>query len=145
MKKVSILLVIVVLLLASLACQTIMGGGGSNSSSNNSGGSNPTQDSGGGNNPTGSSTYPMPDDASNVMSIAGTTNFQTKLSLDDAMNFYRDQLGKTGYTERTALTVTSSSTFSMVFDGDASGKAMVIQGVDLGNGLTNIAISLQGV
>jgi hypothetical protein len=142
MKKASFILAIVALVLASLACKTIMGG----SSSDNGGAGSPTSsptDTSGGNTTAGSSDYPMPDDASNVINIAGVTNFQTKLSLDDAMNFYRDQLGKDGYTERTDLTVTASGTFSMVFDGDPSGKVLTVQGVDLGDGTTNIAISLQ--
>jgi hypothetical protein len=62
--------------------------------------------------------------------------------LDDAVKFYRDQFGKLGYTERDLLTVTSSTTFSMVFDGHASGKAISIQGVDLGGGSINISIAL---
>ena len=143
MKKFSICLAVAVLVLSSLACQTILGG--SNTPIDNGGAQAPTSPPADNGTVGGQSDYPMPDDASNVVSIGGTINLQTKLSLDDAMNFYRDQLGKNGYTERTELTVTSSSTFSMVFDGDASGKGLVIQGVDLGNGTTNISISLQDV
>jgi len=84
----------------------------------------------------------MPEDAFNLTSIAVTTNFQTKMSLDEAMNYYRDQFGKQGYTERDLLTVTSDTTFSMVFDGHESGKAMTVQGVDLGDGTINISITL---
>jgi len=32
-----------------------------------------------------------------------------------------------------------------VFDGDPSGKAIVVQGVDLGGGVTNITITRQDV
>ena len=37
-----------------------------------------------------------------------------------------------GLTERTLLTATTDTTFSMVFDGWPNGKALVMQGVDLG-------------
>ena len=88
----------------------------------------------------------MPSDAENVIQMGNdTVIFQTKMSLEDAMNFYRDAYGKQGYTERDQLTVTSDQTFSMVFDGHSSGKAIVVQGVDLGGGSTNITITLQDV
>ena len=153
MKKYSILLAVVFLVLASLACQTIMGGG--------NGGVNPpdvppvnggdvevptaTSESPNGDNITigGNSEFPMPDDATNVINMGDTVlNFQTKLSLDEAMAFYRDEFGKSGYTERDLLTVTSDTTFSMVFDGHKSGQAITVQGVDLGDGTINISITL---
>ena len=156
MKKYKILFAVVTLVLASLACQTITGGG--------DGGSNPPDvpqtDGGDVVVPTtppvitddgnitigGDSEFPMPGDAINVISMGNdVTNFQTELSLDEGMSFYRDEFGKLGYTERDILTVTSETTFSMVFDGHESGKAIVVQGVDLGDGTINISISLQDV
>lgn len=156
MKKYSILLAIVSLVLASLACQTIMGGG--------DGGFNPPDvpqvDGGdveiptvppvipGGDNITigGDSEFPMPDDATNVVNMGNTIlNFQTKLSLDEAMSFYRDEFGKSGYTERSELTVTAGGTFSMVFDGYKSGQAITVQGVDFGDGTINISITLADI
>ena len=156
MKKYSILLAIMALVLASLACQTIMGGG--------DGGFNPPDvpqvDGGGVEVPTvtpvttdgdnitigGDSEFPMPADATNVVNMGNSVlNFQTDLTLDEAMSFYRDEFGKLGYTERSLLTVTSDATFSMVFDGHESGKAIAVQGVDLGDGTINISISLQDV
>jgi hypothetical protein len=61
------------------------------------------------------------------------------------MKFYRDEFGKSGYKERSGLTVQDKSTFSMVFDGHKSGQAIVVQGVGLGNGTINLSISLQNV
>jgi hypothetical protein len=91
------------------------------------------------------SEYPAPDDAENFMVLGeGTVNFQTKMSLVDVMDFYRDSFGKQGYTERTALTVSDATTFSMVFDGHASGKSIVVQGVSLG-GSNNVTIRLDTV
>lgn len=154
MKKYSIYLALVMLILASLACQTVLGGGSSNtqeelppfeySEPETQEGSSTESDefdfSFG-----GDSDFPMPADASNVMSIAGTTNFQTKLSLDEALQFYRDEYGRQGLTERDLLTVVSDGVFSMVFDGHPSGQAVVIQGVDLGDGSVNISITLQDI
>ncbi len=157
MKKFSIVLAIIALAFASLACQTVLSG-------NKPGVELPaTSDAGSGNSvesPTlpagnsndsgsgavgGESEFPMPDGASNVTNVGGTTNFQVKMSLSDAMKFYKDALTKSGYKERTILTVTSDTTFSMVFDGHKSGKAIVVQGVDLKNGSVNISIRLEGV
>ena len=153
MKKYSILLAIVALVLASLACQAIMGGGDS--------GFNPPEvppvDGGDVEAPTATpvttdgdnitigsdSEFPMPADATNVVNMGNTViNFQTKLSLDEAMSFYRDEFGKSGYTERSELTVTAGGTFSMVFDGHESGQAVTVQGVDFGDGTVNISITL---
>ena len=147
MKKYSILLAIAALVLASLACQTIMGGGNGFQAPTIP--DVPQTDGGDADVPTlppvttdgdsitvgGESEFPMPADAINVVSMGNTVlNFQTKLSLDEAMSFYRDEFGKSGYTERTELTVTGGGTFSMVFDGHKSGQAITVQGVDFGDG-----------
>ena len=97
--------------------------------------------------PIGNSTdYPLPADAVNVISVGNdVVNFQTKLSLDEGLDFYKDQFGKLGYTERNILTVTSETIFSIVFDGHESGKAIVVQGVDLGDGTINISITLSDI
>ena len=162
MKKSSILLAIVVLVLASLACQTLTGGGTEVSPTNI-----PDVNSNEGSDPTiptiptippvapeessippiGTSTdFPLPADAINVISVGNdVVNFQTKLSLDEGLDFYKDQFGKLGYTERNILTVTSETIFSIVFDGHESGKAIVVQGVDLGDGTINISITLSDI
>jgi len=156
MKKYSILLAVIALVLASLACQSVMGGGDGGFEAPEV----PQNDGGdveiptvppvipGGDNITigGDSEFPMPADAINVISMGSdVVNFQTKLSLDEGMDFYRDEFGKLGYTERDLLTVTSDTTFSMVFDGHESGKAIAVQGVDLGDGTINISITLQDI
>ncbi len=87
--------------------------------------------------------FPLPDDVSNFIEFGGgIVNFETKMSLEESMVFYRDSFGKQGYTERELLTVTSDTTFSMVFDGHKSGKAILIQGVDTGDSSTNVSIHL---
>ena len=152
MKKYSVLFAILALVLASLACQTLMGGGGDSTQVEplppvDNSGDAPTEESSDDSDFSfgGDSEFPMPDDASNVVNVAGTVNYQTNLSLDEAMAFYRDVYGKEGYTEREILTTVSDGVFSFVFDGDPSGKAIVIQGVDFGDGTVNINISLQDI
>jgi hypothetical protein len=148
-----------VLLLASLACQTLTGGAATPTFDPDSVAtvevsteSAPLPESpSGNNNDNGSPSvvselYPLPEDAENVIEMGEeTVIFQTSMSLEDAMSFYRDAYTGQGYTERDLLTVTSEQTFSMVFDGHSSGNAIVVQGVDLGDGSTNITISLQDV
>jgi hypothetical protein len=57
----------------------------------------------------------------------------------------REAFTKKGLTERTATTAITDTTFSLVFDGDPSGKAIVVQGVDLGNGTTNVNIRYENI
>ena len=162
MKKINILLAILVLVLASLACQTVMGGGDedfeipdlpqitdvpqvpqSNENDSQVPPTVPPVPGGDGITIGGQTNFPVPDDAANMINMGDDiVNFQTNLSLDEAMNFYRDEFGKLGYTERDLLTVTSDTTFSMVFDGHESGKAISVQGVDLGDDTVNISIAL---
>jgi hypothetical protein len=81
--------------------------------------------------------FPLPDSVENFQAVDGNgedgINFQTDLSLDEAIAFYRDALGKEGLTERSINTSITDSVFSLVFDGSANGKALVVQGVALGD------------
>jgi hypothetical protein len=87
--------------------------------------------------------FPLPDDVSDFFKLGtGIINFQTKMSLKDTMAFYRDAFGKQGYKERELLTVTSDTTFNLVFDGHKSGKAIIVQGVEIDGGNTNVSIHL---
>jgi hypothetical protein len=151
MKHYRIFLALTLLVLVSLACQTLTGGGSPTAppvddNPNNS--EPPTVVA-----PTESSTtdqqisteFPMTEDAYNITEVSGSLIFYTKLSLEDTMKFYRDEYTSKGYTERELLTVVSDETFSMVFDGDPSGKAVVIQSVDLGDGSRTVAIRLEDV
>ena len=72
-------------------------------------------------------------------------NFQTKTSLTDTISFYRNTFAESGLTERSINTAITDTTFSLVFDGDPSGKAIVVQGVDLGDGTTNVNIRYEDV
>ncbi len=154
MKKYSVYPAILALVLASLACQTVVGGGNGvdqvetlppvdNPEEFST--ASPESSDDFGFSFEGDSEFPIPDDATNVVSVAETVNYQTKLSLDEVMAFYRDYYGKQGFTERDLLTTVTDGVFSFVFDGHESGKAIVIQGVDLGDGTVNVNISLQDV
>lgn len=149
MKKYSVLFAVLALLLASLACQTVMGGGNGvnqietlppvDTTVVTPEVPNDPGDAG----PSVGADFPLPDDAVNVVSVSGTVNFQTKLNIDEVMAFYRDTYGKQGLTERDTFTTISDGVFSFVFDGDPSGKAILIQGFDVGDGTTNVSITLQ--
>lgn len=157
MKHSRIILAIAVLVLASLACQTVMGGGGNGGdSAPNSDGSDsqpdvtqpteaPSEPAGRGSDSSTDSEFPMADDAYNVTEMAGTTVYFTKMTQDELLAFYRDEYTSRGYEEREILTVIAEGTFSIVFDGDPSGKSVVIQSVDMGDGSRTISIRLEDV
>lgn len=90
--------------------------------------------------------FPMPGGVSNFTDMGNSSiNFQTTMSLKDTIAFYREAFKKEGITERTINTAITDTTFSLVFDGDPSGEAIVVQGVDLGNGKTNVNIRYEKV
>ena len=152
MKHFRIYFTAAILVLVSLACQTLTGGSG--------GGNEPvpptsagdtttpliaTTDPGGNGNTT-STGFPLTEDAYNINEIGdGSLLYYTNLSLEEVMAFYRAEYTSRGYTEREILTVVSDGVFSMVFDGDPSGKGVVIQSVDLGDGSRTVAIRLEDV
>ncbi|WKZ37997.1 MAG: hypothetical protein QY332_08645 [Anaerolineales bacterium] len=155
MKKFNILFAITALIFASLACQAVMGGGNgveemdnlSPADNTDNFSTSPPDESSddfdfsfG-----GDAEFPMPEDAANVVNMAGTVNYQTSLSLDEVMAFYRDAYRKQGLAERELLTTVTGGVFNLVFDGHESGQAIVIQGVDLGDGSMNVNIRLEDV
>ena len=152
MKYYRIWLAVIVLVVTSLACQAV-GGGSQNTpvappATDDAGPvePQPTAVPPGEDNTTEIETdFPMTPDAFNVTEAGGSLIFYTKLSQEEAMNFYRDEYTTKGYTEREILTIVSDGVFSMVFDGDPSGKAVVIQSVDLGDGSRTISIRLEDV
>jgi hypothetical protein len=96
-------------------------------------------------NPSQSTDFPLPPGAKNVMNVSGTTNFQVQMELKDIMNYYREEFTKQGLTEDKLLTVTSDSTFSMVFKGAPDGQSIVVQGVDLKNGMSNVSLRYEKI
>lgn len=151
MKFKQIFLALTVLALASLACSLLSGGGGGGDAPvPPSGGDSPAttapQDNSGGNADTSASGFPITADAYNVVDLGdGSLLYYTKLPQAEVLKFYRDEYVSRGYVERALLTTISDGVFSIVFDGDPSGKAVVIQSVDLGDGSCTVAISLTDV
>lgn len=155
MKCYRIFLAISILILTSLACQAVAG------TRNSNGNEAPTAEPGGNqpqpvqptaenNNPssgsgsTVSTDFPITADAYNVTDLGnGSILYYTKLSAEDAMKFYRDEYTSRGYKERQTLTIVTGTTFSMIFDGDSSGKSVVVQSVDLGDGSRTITVRLE--
>ena len=148
-----LILVLALLVFASMACGFFSGGGGSDSVEIEA----PSAPSGGGepgeappaNSGSGETTeFPLPPHVENFMEMgADAINYQTDMALLDVVEFYQGEFESQGYTERTILTVISddNTTFNLVFDGHPSGKAIVIQGVDLGNGAVNVNVRLEDV
>lgn len=152
---------LIVLVLASLACQTVMGGGNqapefpqvpNNNDYNNNDSVPPMptevappvdNGNGGGGDIQNVGGFPVPGDATDVVEAQGTVIFMTNMSVDEVLAFYRDEYGKQGLTERTSMTVTMGQLFTIAFDGDPSGKAISISGVDNGDGTTSVTIIKQ--
>ncbi|MFZ5808053.1 MAG: hypothetical protein ACOY16_02125 [Chloroflexota bacterium] len=90
--------------------------------------------------------FPLPPRAENVMKLdEETVNFQVRMSLDEVMRFYQKALTEQGLVERQMLHVEAGGMFSMVFDGAANGKSVVVQGVDLADGTVNVNIRYEVV
>ena len=90
--------------------------------------------------------FPVPSDVKNFTKLGeDAINYQTSMTLTEVVEFYRNQFEKAGYTERKITTVINDTTFSIVWDGHPSGKALVVQGVDLGDGTVNVNVRLEDV
>ncbi len=160
MKKYSVLLAILALVLASLACQTVMGGGDNDYDApgvpelpQTDGGNEieiPTippvttdgGDTGGGVTVGGQSEFPVTSDAFNVITAPDVLTFQTKMSSDDLLKFYRDQFTSQGYEEDASMAITFGKTFTLAFTGHESGKVIYVVGADAGDGSIYITITL---
>jgi len=157
MKKYSVYLAILALVLASLACQTVMGGGDNFQVPDvqdmpevpqpQDGGEIPTlppvtDNDDGGVTVGGESEFPVTSDAFNVINAAGTLTFQTKMSSDEVLKFYRDEFSKQGYTEDTSMAITFGKTFTLAFNGHSSGRVIYVVGADAGDGSLYVTITL---
>ncbi len=155
MKHYRIFLASTILVLASLACNALTGGDQDNPAVPSDSSSDQVEqateapassnDNADTDNATADTDFPMTDDAYNINASDGDLLYFTKMSQEDVLKFYRDEYTSRGYTERDLLTTISEGIFSIVFDGDPSGKAVVIQSVDLGDGSSTVAIRLEDV
>jgi hypothetical protein len=90
--------------------------------------------------------FPLPDDVQNFIGDGGESDvsFQTSLSMDEAIEFYRQALSDMGLTEYEVLTVIEDEGFSLVFTSWPNGEELVLQGVDFGDTI-NVSIRLEEV
>ncbi|MDO9300820.1 MAG: hypothetical protein Q7T89_05525 [Anaerolineales bacterium] len=157
MKKYSVLFAMIALVLASLACQTVMGGGDNFEAPDiqnvpelpqtDDGGEIPTvppvtTDGDGGVTVGGESEFPVTSDAFNVVTAPDVVTFQTKMSSDDVLKFYRDEFASQGYKEDASMAITFGKTFTLAFNGHASGKVIYVVGADAGDGSLYVTITL---
>ena len=93
-----------------------------------------------------SADFPMTQDAFSLANIGdGSLVYQTQMSIEDVMKFYRAAYAAKGYIERKELTTVSDGNFKMTFDGDPSGQAVVVRSEDLGDGSLLITVRLEDV
>ena len=156
MKKYSVTLAILALVLASLACQTVMGGGDSfdppqiPEMPQTDGGDEIeiptvppiTTDENGDVTVGGESEFPVTSDAFNVVTASNMVTFQTKMSTDDVLKFYRDEFASQGYKEDESMAITFGKTFTLAFTGHESGKVIYVVGADAGDGSIYVTITL---
>lgn len=90
--------------------------------------------------------FPLPDDVQNFAGEGGegAVSFQTCLILEEVIDFYRHAFTEQDLIEREALTLIEDASFSIVFDGWPNGRAIVIQGVDMGE-TTNVNIRFEAI
>jgi len=139
-----------VLLLATLACGLFSGGGSEENPS--SVGVESQEDGSASGGPAGNSSgkydteFPLPADIQNFTQMGDEAiNYQTSLTITEVVAFYRSEFASAGYTEREITTVINDTTFSIVWDGHPNGKAIVVQGVDLGDGTVNVNVRFEDV
>jgi len=139
-----------VLLLATLACG-LFSGGSSGQDPSSVGVESQGGESGPGE-PAGNSSgkydteFPLPADVQNFTQMGDEAiNYQTALTITEVVAFYRSEFASAGYTEREITTVINDTTFSIVWDGHPNGKAIVVQGVDLGDGTVNVNVRFEDV
>jgi len=96
---------------------------------------------------TPTSQFPLPDSIENFteQGSSDSINFQTKQSGEELVNFYRTEFINQGLVERALVTTATDGVTSTVFDGHESGKAIVVQTVDLPNGVVNVNIRLEEI
>ena len=144
-QKTLFLLMVLVLLLAACSSpseQSEVGSAGNAAESENTGDNAPEEADVSASE--GDAVFPLPSDYKNLIADDTSVNFQTSSSMDEMLDFYRGQFADMGLTERELLTVVEDTTASLVFDGDSSGMAVVLQMVDLGDS-TNVNIRFEDV
>lgn len=90
--------------------------------------------------------FPLPENVQDFVGEGGESQitFQTSLSIDDSIAFYREVLADLGLVEYEVLTSIQDDGFSLVFASWPNGEEVVVQGVDFDD-FTNISIRLEEV
>ena len=141
MKQSRIFIFLAILVVASLACG-LFGGGSEGSEEIVPSSGEPT----GGGSDKVDTEFPLPPKVDNFMDLGeGGINYQTSMKINDVVKFYRGAFDTAGYDEREITTVINDTTFSIVWDGHPNGKAIVVQGVDLGDGMINVNVRFEDV
>ena len=89
--------------------------------------------------------FPLPADVRNFSKLGtyeGQINYQTALSVNELVEFYRRALAEQSVREDTRMTTIDERGFSLVFTGWKPNKWLVIQSVDLGD-LRNVNLRLE--
>ena len=138
MKRNNVIMLLALFLITSLACGLFSGGSATEEP--------PVLRESGDDTGMNNSDFPIPSDVENLMDLGDSgINYQTSLSLTEVVDFYRGAFGDAGYVERDITTVINDTTFSIVWDGHPSGQAIVVQGVNLGNGMVNVNVRFENV
>jgi hypothetical protein len=77
--------------------------------------------------------FPLPADVRNLSRTLKTDqiNYQTAMSIEEIVAFYRQAFTQMGFTERTLVTMVTEEMASLAFDGLPNGKCIVLQAIDL--------------
>ena len=67
-------------------------------------------------------------------------NYQTSLSMDEVIAFYRQEFAAQGLTESEITTVINEQAFSLVFVGAPNGKLVVLQGFPFDANTVNVNV-----
>jgi len=76
--------------------------------------------------------FPLPEDVQNFQKVGEQDiNYQTSMSIDEIIAFYRQEFSTQGLSEVGVLTHIDDDNFSIVFSGTAHSEDIVVQGVQL--------------
>lgn len=86
---------------------------------------------------------PVPDEVETIEISDGAVSFDTDLTINALVLFFRNGAATEGFPERTDLTSITANSAYMAFEGHESGLAIVIEMQALGLGTTHVSISLE--
>jgi len=87
------------------------------------------------------SLFPIPTNVYNYMVLnPETLNYATSLNFDEIIAYYTKEFDNAGLTVRENATEINDLNFTMIWDGHDSGRAILLQGLDLENGSYNVIL-----